>query len=291
MILLSSIFVFKNNKEVINNNDLQTYLYNGNKNIECLYYNDTDFINIKDYELKQDVGTIRGCIVPHHLLAKDLIHEVFQNLRKNKYKTVVLIGPDHESLDIGKIFTTLSDWQTPMGILKTDKETTNVLLNNSFIVENDEKLTKEHSTSGIIPFIKYYLGDAKVITLVITKQTKIEDIDKLVEDISHNINIDETLFIASVDFSHYLDLDRANHMDLESMDAIKNKNINRIMNFTNDNLDSPVSIITMLKIMDKICSNNSIVLNHSNSELIMKKKILETTSYVTYLFTDNDTKK
>jgi len=278
------IFIYNNNQDAATSNELQTYLYNGSKNIECIYYNTTDFLDIKHYVLKQDAGTIHGCIVPHHLLAKDLIHEVFQNVSKDKYKTVVLIGPDHESINRGKIFTTLSDWQTPMGILETDKKITSELLNNSFIVENDEKLTSEHSTSGIIPFIKYYMNDVKVIAIVLTKQVKLKDIDVLVEQLYKNVNIDETLFIASVDFSHYLNLDNANDMDLISMDAIKNKDINRIMTFTNDNFDSPISVVTMLKMMDKIGANNSSVLNHSNSELILKKKIEETTSYITYLF-------
>lgn len=286
MLVLSlfSISIFNNNKDTNTIDEVDTYLFNGNKNIECLYYNTTDFINIKKYELKKDIGTIHGCIVPHHLLAKDLIHEVFQNVCKNKYKTVVLIGPDHESINKGKIFTTLSDWQTPMGILETDKTIINYLIENNIITENDDKLTKEHSTSGIIPFIKYYLGDVNVIALVLTKQTKIDDIDKLVESLYGNININETLFIASVDFSHYLSLNTANKMDLESMDAIKNKKVDKIMNFKNDNLDSPISIITMLKIMDKIGSKNTTVLNHSNSEIIIKEKLEETTSYITYLF-------
>ncbi len=285
LVLILSLFSISIlNKDANTIDELDTYLYNGNKNIECLYYNTTDFINIKKYELKKDIGTIHGCIVPHHLLAKDLIHEVFQNVCKNKYKTVVLIGPDHESIEKGKIFTTLSDWQTPMGILETDKTITGGLIKDNIITENDEKLTKEHSTSGIVPFIKYYLGDVKIITLVLTKQTKINDIEKLVESLHECINIDETLFIGSVDFSHYLDLDTANKMDSESMEAIKNKEMNKIINFTNDNLDSPLSIITMLKMMDKINSNNSIVLNHSNSELILKEKVKETTSYITYLF-------
>lgn len=278
-----SIFAYKISNKV-NANEFQQYSYMGSKNIECLYYNKTDFINVLDYEIKQDVGAIHGCIVPHHLVAKDLIHEVFQNARKNKYKTVVLIGPDHESTEKGKIFTTMSDWQTPTGILKTDSELTKELLKNRFVIEDNNKLTIEHSTSSIIPFIKYYLEDVKVVTLVLTKQVKLEDIEKLVDTLNDNVNIDETLFIASVDFSHYLDLNNANKMDFISMEAIQNKNINKIMTFTNDNLDSPISIVTMIKIMDKAGITGKTVLNHSNSELILKKKIEETTSYITYLF-------
>lgn len=282
-ISISSLVVINNKNNAVNANEAELYLYR-NKNIECLYYNKTDFINVPDYVMKQDIGTIHGCIVPHHLVAKDLIHEVFQNVSINKYKTVVLIGPDHESIDKGKIFTTLSDWQTPTGLLETDRELTRKVLRNSLVIENNDKLTIEHSTSSIIPFIKYYLKDVNVVTLVLTKQVKLEDIDNLVNELYANVNIDETLFVASVDFSHYLDLNNANKMDLISMEAIHNNDINKIMTFTNDNLDSPISIVSMLKMMDKAGITGKTVLNHSNSELILKMMVEETTSYITYLF-------
>ncbi len=277
---MGSIFAYNNTANKI---EPEPYLYNG-KNIECLYYNAADFINIPDYETAQDAGTIRGCIVPHHLAANELIHEVFQNVTNEGYKTVVLIGPDHESTDKGKIFTTIRDWQTPTGIQETDSELTKELLKYSFVKEDDDKLTIEHSTSTIIPFINYYLKDVKVVTLVLTKQVEVEDVETLTDTLYENLNMEETLFIASIDFSHYLNLDDANKMDLISMEAIQNNDIDKIMSFTNDNLDSPISVVTMLKMMDKEGISEKTVLNHSNSQLILKKKIEETTSYITYLF-------
>jgi len=72
-------------------------------------------------------------------------------------------------------------------------------------------------------------------------------------------------------------------MDLISMEAIENMDVEKIMSFTNDNMDSPVSIVTMMKIMERL-NTGTHVLNHSNSEIITKVKTEETTSYITYLF-------
>jgi AmmeMemoRadiSam system protein B len=278
--IAGSILAYNNTAK----NRPEKYFFDGRKNIECLYYNPSDFINIPEYETSQDIGTIHGCIVPHHLVAKDLIHEVLKNVQKNNYKTVVLIGPDHESTNKGKIFTTLSDWQTPRGILETDSKLTKELLKYDFVIEDDDKITMEHSTSSIIPFINHYLKNIKIVTLVLTKQVKLEDVEILTDELYKNINLHETLFIASVDFSHYLNLEDAQKKDLISMEAIKNKDINKLMSFTNDNLDSPISVVTLLKMMDKLGAAEGAILNHSNSELILKKKIEETTSYITYLF-------
>lgn len=280
----ASILSFNKGSGSESREEAREHFQSGKNNLKCLYYDETDFVNIRRFGIKDVNGSIRGCILPHHLTASDLIHEVFQNVSSTRYKTVVLIGPDHESLEKGKVFTTLRDWQAPAGILETDREITGELLKNSFVLADDGKLTSEHSVSGIIPFIRYYMGDVKVVTLVLTKQAKPEDIDRLIEDLYEHVNAEETLFIASVDFSHYLDLDEADRMDSITMDAIEKRDIEKIMSFTNDNLDSPVSIAMLLKMMDKLNAGNAYLLNHSNSELILKVRSEETTSYLTYLF-------
>lgn len=287
VILIMTIFIAIKLKPSEQTEDYTGNYYSGN-NIECLYYNPADFVTIKQFEPYRQGAVIRGSILPHHLLASDMIHEVFQNVKNQQYETIVLIGPDHESILMGKIFTTLKDWQTPMGVLKTDKEAVRSLLKNDFMMEDDAKMTREHSVSGIVPFIKYYLSDAEIIGLAMSKQTKLKDIEKLIDDLGNFVDIEKTLFIASVDFSHYLTLEQADRMDSITMDAIKNKDINKIMSFTNDNLDSPVSIVTMLGLMDKLYEADAHMLNHSNSELIVRQRMDETTSYITYIFTDND---
>ena len=287
VILIMTIFIVIYQKPSEQTEDYTGNYYSGN-NIECLYYNPADFVTAKQFEPYRQGAVIRGSILPHHLLASDMIHEVFQNVKNQQYKTVVLIGPDHESILMGKVFTSLKDWQTPMGVLKTNREIVSRLLQNDFMIEDDAKMTKEHSVSSIVPFVKYYLSDAEIVGMAMSKQTKLKDIEKLIEDLGNLVDIEKTLFIASVDFSHYLTLEEADRMDAITMDAIKNKDINKIMSFTNDNLDSPVSIVTMLGLMDKLYEADAHVLNHSNSELIVRQRMDETTSYITYIFTDND---
>ena len=287
VILIMTIFIAIELKPSEQTEDYTGNYYSGN-NIECLYYNPADFVTAKQFEPYRQGAVIRGSILPHHLLASDMIHEVFQNVKNQQYKTVVLIGPDHESILMGKVFTSLKDWQTPMGVLNTNREIVSRLLQNDFMIEDDAKMTKEHSVSSIVPFVKYYLSDAEIVGMAMSKQTKLKDIEKLIEDLGNLVDIEKTLFIASVDFSHYLTLEEADRMDAITMDAIKNKDINKIMSFTNDNLDSPVSIVTMLGLMDKLYEADAHVLNHSNSELIVRQRMDETTSYITYIFTDKD---
>jgi len=281
LLILFSIFIaVLNEKE----NSLDFYLPNSEQSLQCLYYNVLDFMSIKEYNNLEEVGTIRGLIVPHHLLAKDLIHEAFQISDRTKYKTIVVFGPDHESMDRGKVFTSSSNWQTPTGILNANKDIIEIISNLDFVVENNEKLTIEHSISGLVPFIEYYYYDVKIIPIALTKQLTLENLDKLLISLVENIEVEDTLFISSVDFSHYLSLEKANEMDKISIEAISNKDIKKIKTFTNDNLDSPNSITAMLKAMDLIGAKNMKILNNSNSQIILNKKLDETTSYITFMF-------
>ncbi len=281
LLILFSIFIaVLNEKE----NSLDFYLPNSEQSLQCLYYNVLDFMSIKEYNNLEEVGTIRGLIVPHHLLAKDLIHEAFQISDRTKYKTIVVFGPDHESMDRGKVFTSSSNWQTPTGILNANKDIIEIISNLDFVVENNEKLTIEHSISGLVPFIEYYYYDVKIIPIALTKQLTLENLDKLLISLVENIEVEDTLFISSVDFSHYLSLEKANEMDKISIEAISNKDIKKIKTFTNDNLDSPNSIAAMLKAMELIGAKNMKILNNSNSQIILNKRLDETTSYITFMF-------
>lgn len=281
LLILFSIFIsVLNEKE----NSLDFYLPNSEQSLQCLYYNVLDFMSIKEYNNLDDVGTIRGLIVPHHLLAKDLIHEAFQILDRTKYKTIVVFGPDHESMDRGKVFTSSSNWQTPTGILNADKDIIEIISKLDFVIENNEKLTVEHSIAGLVPFIEYYFSDAKIVPIALTKQLTLENLDKLLKSLIENVEAEDTLFISSVDFSHYLSLEKANEMDKISIEAISNKDIKKIKTFTNDNIDSPNSISAMLKAMELIGAKNMNILNNSNSQIILNKKLNETTSYITFMF-------
>ncbi|MDD5032224.1 MAG: AmmeMemoRadiSam system protein B, partial [Patescibacteria group bacterium] len=57
-------------------------------------------------------------IIPHHLLAADLIAEFFYNLRGKNYDTVILLGPNHFDSGNYSMITSGYDWQTPYGHLE-----------------------------------------------------------------------------------------------------------------------------------------------------------------------------
>ena len=133
---------------------------------------------------------------------------------------------------------------------------------NEIVLEKNG--VQKNVSMDILENNKFDFDKFEIIPDMIEEDEEVETIEEMIEEPQETINVPKTM------------------SDIN--EAIKNKDINKIMSFTNDNLDSPISVITMLKLMDKLGSKEKTVLNHSNSELILKKITEETTSYMTYLF-------
>ena len=95
-------------------------------------------------------------IIPHHLLAADLIADFFYNLEGANYDTVVLIGPNHFLVGQSNLITSGYNWQTPYGVLEPDATILADLLNdtNLGMVVEEDVMQGEHSINSEVAFIK-----------------------------------------------------------------------------------------------------------------------------------------
>ena len=70
---------------------------------------------------------IKGGIVPHHLLATEMISEFYFYFKNQDVRTVIVIGPNHKETGDFSVLSGLSDWDTPFGKIETEKITVNEL--------------------------------------------------------------------------------------------------------------------------------------------------------------------
>jgi len=227
---------------------------------------------------------IKGGIVPHHLLATEMISEFYFYFKNQDVRTVIVIGPNHKETGDFSVLSGLSDWDTPFGKIETEKITVNELVGKNLAKIDDAALDGEHSAALHIPFIKYFLPKAKVVPIIISGKMKIEDAEKLSAALAKYARKKGTVIIASVDFSHYLPENIAAEKDKESFEAIKNFDYEKIHRFGNDNLDSPLSIIVLLHVLKRVNASELKLIKNLNSEQIFKSGSRETTSYFTIYF-------
>jgi hypothetical protein len=167
----------------------------------------------------QDVGSVRGGIVPHHLLAGHIDAAFFETIAKQRPSTIVLFGPNHFGRGFSDTITTGRDWKTVYGDVPTDR-TIVAGLTEAGIAGIEEAIVKEeHSVYSLIPFIKKSLPEAKVVPLILSNRMSFEDADALADALLDIVPKD-TVFVSSIDFSHYQRLPVANFHDALSIGVI-----------------------------------------------------------------------
>lgn len=249
---------------------------------ETLFYKSLIKINNSDIVPDKE---IKGGIVPHHLLATEMISEFYAQLDNQKIETVVILGPNHKEVGDFPALSSAFDWDTPFGRVLADQKIINELARDNLVKINDEALDNEHSVALHTPFVKHFLPNAKIVPIIISEKMSIEDAEKLSAALAKFARKRGTIIIASVDFSHYLPEAEAKEKDKESLVAIKNFDFQKIRSFGNDNMDSPPAIIVLLSALQNIGATDLKKIKNLNSEYFARSGSNETTSYFTMVFT------
>lgn len=236
--------------------------------------------NKKDLDLS-NVEVVAG-IIPHHLLAADLIAEFFYNLRFKEYEAIILLGPNHFNAGDSDIIISGYDWQTPYGILECDKDFYEKILQLDGVGNEEEVFRNEHSINSEVSFIKRIFPEAKILPIILKRTVSAEYGELLAKEFFELSEYKNILVIASVDFCHYKDSLFCQQADQESIAAINSFGFDEIYDLE---IDSPASIYILLE-FSRLNVARFELLNNSNSALLANKPELEySTSYVTGYFT------
>lgn len=256
------------------------------QNIKCNFYEEKSFrrsishATVASFEFLNIIGGI----TPHHLLADDFIASLFKTVSIKKPELVFIIAPNHKNAGNTQITTSYSAWETPFGLLSPDIETAKRLAREENAGINPKLMEVDHSISGLVPYVKYFMPKAKFVPIMLKGDTNLEICTALGNKIAQLAADKNSLILASVDFSHYLSLEKADKMDEITLNAIKARDLKQIRQMGNDNLDSPPSIITFLSAMSDAGATELKLVGHSNSDRVTNSDTGYTTSYFTMVF-------
>lgn len=215
-------------------------------------------------------GEIFCGTVPHHLLAGNLIAGFLQTAASSRHQTesvtdtVVVTATMHFTED-NPICTSLCDWETPFGILECDTVLTEVIMEETGAVCNDDMAALDHGISALIPYIKYYFPDSQIAFILVDEKAD-EDTPERLAELYASFDKD-CLFMFSADFSHYLPAQLTEQRDLETMYAVEKMDYKKIADMTDANVDSPYVLGTFLRLAEKE-NAEPVLLDRSNSMLI-----------------------
>jgi MEMO1 family protein len=225
---------------------------------------------------------IKAVVVPHHLLAGEITAQMLKTASGRKISTIVLIGPNHENIGGRIVLSAGVDYETAFGKVESNPSLTGSL--NRFFMqqENAGAFRNEHSIGAIAPFVKYYFPRAKILPIILSSNAGEKEAQKLAAWLGKNIPKD-SLVVLSADFSHYLNRTRAALSDKITEDQIKTANIEKIVKFNNDYVDTPGGLATIVLYARRAGFIPEIV-RHNFSEDFSKNKTDTTTSYFGVLY-------
>lgn len=232
--------------------------------------------------------TIKGGVVPHHTVASEMIAEFFNILSTQSPSTIVLLGPNHTEKGNSGFITSDAKWQTPFGVVDSEIDLIRDLRNTTDITLDSSIVEFDQSIYALIPYIKYFLPETKVVPVLISSSANEDEINQFMNQLVNLTEKDQkTILVASVDFSHYLNQSEAKDRDKITINLIEQRDYKKLLKLNSDYLDSPNAIVLLLKYLEKINYNDMQILEYDNSGKMIKNDTIPTTSYYSIIYGSN----
>lgn len=260
--------------------------------LDTVYYDKASFYKgiggACDYRAE---GRLVSGMVPHHLLASDMIAGFFKMAaRQPDYDGILIVSPSHFPENCkSMVVTARAGWNTDMGTAEPYTEMIDKLLaDKALCAENNPAAVEfDHGAAGLIPFVKYYFPDTPVAVCLVQGKLPRERLTAMWEVIDRQRESANILVVSSADCSHYLMPKEAAARDEETMSAIEGGQSETIFFFGDENIDSPQSVNTFLE-MSEQAGASVVRLDHGSSDKKLPHSINNpifsegTTTYLVY---------
>lgn len=160
-----------------------------------------------DIPVKRGEKVIRAVVAPHaaYFYSGACAAWSFQQVAEAKFADCyVMLGPNHSGM--GKSGISLADWQTPLGVVQTDKVLGKQLVERSELVVDESAHQREHSIEVQLPFLQFVgkdrLRDLRILPISIRDDISLHKLALDMKEVL--IDSDKRIvFVVSSDFTHY----------------------------------------------------------------------------------------
>lgn len=244
-------------------------------------------------EVPEDVT---GIILPHHILVESYMDEFYSQIAStNRYDRIVILSPNHFGEGHSYIQTTsvLDEEGVNLEIPWREK-----LVDSDLVAVENKEFGMEHGVFVHYPFLAKYFPDAMVLPIIIKEDTPCDLLGHLSDQL-HELDVSSngrTLFLASLDFSHYTKENLAVRNDKSTIEWLKDpnsrdedmcisaKDIAVSLNIQNEDavaVDSPETLFIMADLMsDPDLNQFELWARTSSAALIPTLQPSENTSHI-----------
>ncbi len=153
------------------------------------------------------VAKVKGMILPHHLLVSAYIDKFYTEIaRENSYDRVVILSPNHFGYGFNYVQTTdqVEGVKGAEGVA-LDRQSIKLLDESDLAAIEPKDFGQEHGIYVHYPFVKKYFPEAKIVPITVKNNTSCIKLDELAAKLEEldQLSGGKTLFLASLDFTHY----------------------------------------------------------------------------------------
>ncbi len=150
----------------------------------------------------------------------------YKSVQKNSYATIILIGPSHFHSFEGASIWPKGKFETPLGLVDVDEDMAAQLMARSTDLKDfPTAFSPEHSLEVQLPFIQRDFPQAKIVPILMGNpdSSVCMNLAKAINDVVGNRK--DVLVLISSDLSHYHPDQVARPMDLGTLKAIVDKDV------------------------------------------------------------------
>jgi AmmeMemoRadiSam system protein B len=258
--------------------------------IECIHYDERGFFKAVEKSGPYSIeGEMLAATSPHFLPTMSFTANILGTLAQEEKPglTIFVVAPNHSGEGLPLIVSDRG-WATPFGHLETDGDAVAAILGSPYLADKTDidlfHLKTDHSAATLMPFIKYYLPDAQVVTILIGRDCGLGQLQALAEIIYETGRKKPVFTLASVDFSHYLYIGETAKRDEATDSLIRAGDVQAIKELDDGNMDSPESVIAL---MDYVAFFRDVQAERPDHVILPESEIEKDIgySYSVYVFT------
>ena len=175
---------------------------------------------------------IYGIVSPHagYVYSGAVAANGFYEASSFDFQNVIMVGPNHYGIGSWVAGMKEGEWQTPLGDVEINSELAEEIAARSATLDFDNFAhSRDHCLEVQLPFLQCIKQNFRIVPVVLTSQRSETAFD-LGNAISNTIvekNYDNTLLIASSDFTHYEPNSEAHRKDGELIKTILALDVNK----------------------------------------------------------------
>ena len=209
---------------------------------------------------------ITGIVVPHHAPALGLAVTALSLANGRTINRVIILCPDHYHRSLAPFAVTDRDFETPYGLVRTDRQAAAALLADPD-VGRSTLFDHEHGVNILLPLVSAFFPKAAIVPIAGKITATPAECERLAATLAKLVT-PETLIILSADFSHHQTQAAARRFDQQSLCVLAQNDPKAVLALGQpENVDTVAMLYVQTLLQKRLSATFTALSNQDTTEI------------------------